>query len=128
VLALVLEKRAFLRLPRGRSEWTYLDCFGARFDRDRFNQASFAGGRCAERGVFDISRFARTPPEMEAAVFALAGPLTDPPVGVRFRWTQHQPGAFVVNLPADLPEEFGGRFDQARFALPNAEAEEYKGW
>ncbi len=122
-----LDKGAVLALPRGRSDWLYLNCDEARFDRDRFDQARFAGGQCRERGVFDVSRFANSPPEPEMAVFAPTPPLSDPTVEVTFRWMRYQPGAFVVNLPADLPEGFGARFDQARFALPGDTPESFEG-
>lgn len=117
---------ATLMLPRGRSGWIYLDCHAARFDDARFNRARFSGGLCLERAVFDISHFVRTPPEYEAAVFAPES-LSDPPVEIRFHWAHHQPGALVVNLPADLPERFGGRFDQVRFALADDAPESYAG-
>lgn len=117
------DQTAALRLPRGRSEWIYLDCYGARFNHARLDAARFAGGRCAERAVFNVSRFARTPPEPEVAVFATS--VSDPPVEARFHWSQHQPGAFMVNLPADLPERFGGRFNQARFAKATDAPEMY---
>jgi hypothetical protein len=51
----------------------------------------------------------------DAAVFSAPPPLTDPPVELRMRWARYQLGAFVVNLPADLPAIYGGRFNQARF-------------
>jgi len=118
-------KAGALTLPLGRSEWVFLDCYSARFDRDRFDQASFAGGLCRERGVFDVSRFARTPPECEVAVFAHAGPPLDPPVEVRMSWSRHRPGRFVVHLPADLPAQFGGRFNDARFGRAGDQPEEF---
>jgi len=127
VVAAEVDKAVALTLPRGRAQWVYLDCYGARFNRDRFNEASFVDGLCLERGVFNISRFVRVPPEPEAAVFASAEPLSDPPVEVRFRWSGYQPGAFVVNLPADLPEEFGGRFNYARFGRAGDKPEIYGG-
>jgi hypothetical protein len=72
-------------------------------------------------GVFDASDFAPVAPI--APVF---GPL---PAGsgteVLLRWESHRPGAFVVNLPADLPSRFGGRFDEARYGI--AKPEEYLG-
>ncbi|HEV2359509.1 MAG TPA: LamG domain-containing protein [bacterium] len=113
-----VDKGAALILPRGRSEWLYLNCDSARYDRGHFDQTRFAGGTCHERGIFDVSRFADAAPEVEAAVFAPAPPLTDPTVEVLFQWVRYRPGAFVVNLPADLPEAFGARFDEARFGLP----------
>ncbi|MET0622277.1 MAG: hypothetical protein ABW250_04770 [Pyrinomonadaceae bacterium] len=107
-------KEDALVLTRGRTRWTYLDCFGARLDRTDFREtaapARFAGGSCTNRAVFDISRFVRHPLEPEAAVFSGAVGEAEPPVEIRFRWEQHQPGAFLVNLPADLPERFGSRF------------------
>ena len=126
-----LDKAGALMLPVGRSEWVYLDCYGARFDRDYFNAARFAGGLCYERGVFNVSRFASrlesTPQGPEVAVFAPVGPLSEPPVEIRFQWSRYRPGAFIVNLPADLPEQFGGRFHQARFAKGGDKPEEFKG-
>jgi hypothetical protein len=105
---------AVLTLPRGRSDWSYMECYSSRFDCARFNAATFAGGRCTERGIFDVSRFKEK--SLELAVFSSRSPFSDPPVEIRFSWQSHRPGAFVVNLPADLPERFGGRFNQARFA------------
>jgi hypothetical protein len=120
------EKAAALLLPQGRSEWAYLDCHGARFDQDRFDAAHFVGNGCAERGVFNVSRFTCPPPSTDSTVFASAGEIPDPPVEIRFHWLQHQPGAFTVNLPADLPERFGGRFNEARFAKAGDKPEEFK--
>jgi hypothetical protein len=120
------EKAAALVLPQGRSEWGYLDCHGSRFDLDCFNAAQFAGNRCTERGVFNVSRFTCPPPSTDSTVFASARVPPDAPVEVRFHWLQHQPGAFTVNLPADLPERFGGRFNQARFAKAGEKPEEFR--
>jgi len=142
---------AALRLPRGQSQWSYIDCGGGRFDQAFFDDpntdSNFAGivyepcaelamaecqviSYCEERGVFDISRFresaASNPPQIERVVFA-PSPLSDPPVEIRLRWSQFQPGALIVKLPADLPEPFGGRFDQARFASDGDAVEEYLG-
>jgi hypothetical protein len=64
-------------------------------------------------------------PAPDSAVFV--GEVCDPPLELRFRWLQHQPGAFTLNLPADLPERFGGRFDQTRFALGTDEPELFAG-
>ena len=125
VLADEQDKAAALVLGRGRSEWSYLAADGARFDSARFDAAVFPGAICFDQGVFDVSAFANAPPEIEAAVFA--GPQTDPAVDVTLRWTDHQPGSFVVNLPADLPERFGARFDQARFGGAGDAPEPYPG-
>jgi hypothetical protein len=123
------EKAQALLLPRGRSSWTFRDCFGPRFDESYFSDADtqtrFAGGGCIDRAVFDLSHFAHTPPTPDSAVFV--GSISDPPVELRFRWAQHQPGAFNVNLPADLPERFGARFDQALFARGDGEPELFAG-
>jgi hypothetical protein len=120
-----VDKTAALILPRGRSQWSYLDCYGTRFNNAWFD-TRFSGGLCAERAVFNISRFTRMPPGAEASVFASSGAITDPPVEIRFHWSWHQPGAFIVNLPADLPERFGGRFNQLRFAKAGGQPEEFK--
>lgn len=121
-------KAGALLLSRERSQWSYLDCYGARFNSARFNQSRFAGSICFERAVFNVSRFAHAgQPECEATVFASSGPITDPPVEIRFLWSQHLPGAFIVNLPADLPERFGGQFNQLRFANQGDKPEEFKG-
>ena len=127
VHAVELDKGLALVLPRGRSLWAYLECYGARFDRDDFEAARFAGGVCAERGVFDASRFADDPADLDAAVFAPSGPSADAPAEISFYWKRFQPGAFVVNLPADLPDEFGGRFGEARFGRSTEAPERYEG-
>lgn len=116
VTAEQLPKDTVLYLPRGRSDWVYLDCLSARFNEANFNEAAFAGGPCLEPGIFNISRFANTrSPEPVTAVFATKEPVTGPPTDIVFAWTVYQPGAFQVNLPVDLPPRFGGRFNQARF-------------
>jgi hypothetical protein len=120
------DKAAALVLPQGRSKWAYQDCYAARFDQDCFDSAWFVGKGCVERGVFNASRFTCPPPEMESTVFASSGEPGGPVVEIRFHWLQHQPGAFTVNLPADLPERFGGRFNQARFAKAGDNPEEFK--
>ena len=112
-----------LILPQGRSEWLYLDCASARFDRVRFGQARFAGEVCREEGVFDVSRFIQEPPGSEVSVFAT--PIVDQPVEIRFRWPRYRPGALVVNLPLDLPERFGARLNSARFGKAGDTPEEY---
>jgi hypothetical protein len=127
VRALEKSKASVLGLPRGQSRWVYLDCDGARFNQARFNHARFAGSLCFHRGVFDVSRFSELAPRMAATIFAPEPPLPDPPVEVRFHWTQHGPGGFVVNLPADLPAAFGGRFNRGRFASTSEAVEGYKG-
>jgi hypothetical protein len=117
------DKSAVLLLPRGGSEWNYLDCHGSRFDCDCFNTARFAGGSCRERAVFDVSHFASSGDE-NGPVFSNKPPVSDPAIQIRFRWANHQPGAFVVNLPAELPEKFGATFNQGRFAQAGDKPEE----
>jgi len=111
-----LDPATVLTVLPGASEWRYVDCQGTRYDESNFDQARFSGGGCDDRGVFDVSRFSRTPPEPVRGVFAAASPLPDPPVTVAFAWDRARPGTFVVNLPEDLPERFGGLFNEARFA------------
>jgi hypothetical protein len=124
VHGLEVDKAASLHLPCGRTQLTYLDCYGSRFNQVSFGAAYFAGGRCLQRGIFDFSRFAVTPADDQAAVFV--GAEVEPQVELRTFWNRYQPGSFVVNLPADLPDGFGGRFNAARFAKPASAAEEYK--
>ena len=115
VVAETLPKSEALRLPLGRSDWLFLDCYAPRFDSARFDRAVFPGKVCLDRGVFDLSRFNLSPPEIERVVFTSVHDLPDPQVAVRFEMVRYQPGAFQVRLPADLPERFGGRFNQSRF-------------
>jgi hypothetical protein len=126
VAAEELDGSAALELPAGPSQWLFLDCLASRFDETLFDGGRFADGVCAERGLFDVSRFARTPPEPVVAVFAPAGALT-PSAEVELGWRTHEPGAFTVDLPADLPARFGGHFDSARFALSSAAPELFEG-
>lgn len=109
------DKGTVLTLPCGRSYWFYSECEGSRFNRVRFNEAYFTGGQCIDRGVFNVSRFTNLPYEPVKTVFASSVPLKDLFIEVSFQWKSHQPGAFVVNLPKDLPARFGGRFNEARF-------------
>lgn len=119
-------KATVLSLPQGRSSWRFLDCYGPRYNHARFDQARFPGGICLDRGVFNVSRFANTPPEPVTAVFTSIHDLPDPPVEVAFAYHHYQPGAFLVRLPADLPERFGGRFNQARFGQGKDKPELYE--
>ena len=114
-----------LKLQPGTSRWTYMDCESARFNFAHFDQASFAGGSCRERGVFNISKFVSRMTTSDIVVFSPKPPLSDPQVEVRTRWARHRPGAFTVNLPADLPESFGGQFNWARFGGGADAAESY---
>lgn len=115
-----------LRLPRDRGERRYLECRGARFDHDRFDQARFAGGLCLEEGIFDVSRFAETPQAAVTPVFASGVPA--PIAGaVAIGWANHRPGTLRVNLPVELPPAFGGRFNEDRFALAEDAPERHAG-
>lgn len=125
-------KVSVLRLSGGRSDWSYLTSAGARFNQATFNHSIFAGGKCLEEGVFNASLFACAPkppqtPPKEPEVPVFAGDPVDPPSQITLQWTEHRPGAFVVNLPADLPEKFGARFNQARFARAGDAPEVYAG-
>lgn len=139
VVADDLNKGSVLTLPPGKSDWLYLDCYSSRFDQAEFDRARFAGEVCActERGVFNVSRFTGLPakpsshedlpPEPFAAVFTATRTIVDPPVIVGVQWLSHRPGSFQVNLPADLPARFGGRFNQARFSQEKDKPELYVG-
>jgi hypothetical protein len=122
-----LDKAIVLKVPRGKTSFRYLDCQGARFNQARFDQSYFPDGICGERGIFDVSRFTDVPPEQVKAVFASEDPSKDPPVKVEFRWVEFKPGTFSVNLPADLPARFGGRFNEARFGQAKDKPELYAG-
>jgi hypothetical protein len=108
-----------LRLPLGRSDWIVLDCLSARFDAAWFDTDRFAGGPCVTLGVFDLSRFSTSG---AASAFAPV-PLTGPPLTVDLTWERLTPGAFIVNLPGELPERFGARFNQGRFGQPGGQPE-----
>ncbi|MCA9941832.1 MAG: hypothetical protein H6656_00595 [Ardenticatenaceae bacterium] len=125
VTAVLLNKADLLYLPKGRSDWAYLDCPVARFNEANFDHANFPGDTCEERGIFNLSRFSNAPPEKNAPVFASSEPSNDSPTSVTFSWQIHQPAAFIVNLPADLPPRFGGRFNQARFSQGPKSRETY---
>ena len=115
VRAAAWPKATALSLPQGRTTWRYLDCYGPRFDQARLDQAYFPGDFCRDRGVFNVSRFANRPPEPVTAVFAGSQDVPGQPVEIEMVYGRYQPGAFLVRLPADLPEQFGGRFNLARF-------------
>lgn len=122
-----VDKADVLSLPGGKTIFRYLDCLGSRFNQARFDHSRFPDGVCGERGIFDVSRFTHVPPERIRAVFASKNPLSDPPVKIVFRWTTFQAGSFAVNLPADLPPRFGGRFNETRFGQNKDKPELYAG-
>ena len=129
-----VSKTDALRVPAGRSAYVYLDCYGARFDRDqvadlpRGIDTRFPGAVCRERGVFDVSRFSPLAGEAEEAVFAAPGPITDGLVEVTTQREEYQPGTLVVNLPADLPPDLGARFDLSRFGSAGDQSELFEGF
>jgi hypothetical protein len=131
VFAEEFDKAMVLSLPQGRSEWRYLECQSSRFNQAHFDAARFAGLECDGSfcdgyGIFNVSRFSNRPPESLAPLFAPSGTLPNPAVNVSFAWESHMPGAFIVNLPADLPERYGGRFNQARFGQGEGKPELYE--
>lgn len=120
------EHSGILRLARGRNRWLFVNCLGHRFNSAHFDSGRFTGGLCRTRGIFNLSRFFRLADGPLAPVFAWPpGADPEPPTHISLHWVEHQPGAFTVNLPADLPPRFGGRFNEARFALPDASPEFY---
>jgi hypothetical protein len=119
------DSAAVLQVPQGISHWVFLDCLGSRFDRACFDKNRFPGGFCLDRGVFDISRFGPGDGPLKTVFAWPAGADPEPAAEVSLHWVEHLPGAFTVNLPADLAPRFGGRFNQARFALDGQSAEFY---
>ena len=98
-----------------------------------FHRARFAGGPCDVPGIFDVGRFNATA-DQDAPGGAVTGELArfapfgaGGPVSVKAAWQNHQPGAFTVNLPADLPATFGARFNAARFTTKDLTGETYTG-
>ena len=135
VQASEFDKGSVLKLPQGKSKWLYLDGGGSRFETARFNRVPHSdsdtrkgsrfAGRGQERALFNISRFTLSPKAQDTTVFAKDKTIADPPVDLQFHWLRHSPGAFTVNLPDDLPERFGSRFNSARFGKANAAPETY---
>lgn len=123
VVAEEAAKATALALPPGRTEWMYTDCYGTRFNAAFFEDDArryyFAGGHWAEMGLFNVSHFWYSAFAESLTPSAHYAPWAeghiDPPVEIRFAWQMHEPGAFDINLPDDLPARFGGRFNEARF-------------
>jgi hypothetical protein len=113
------DKSTALSLPQGRSNWLYIDCEDSRFDEAVFNRSAYAGGACREQGVFDVSRF-------DSALFASGDPRPSA-AQVGMTWDTYQAGAFTLDVPGDLPEKFGGRFNEARFGQTSSAPEAYEG-
>ncbi|MFQ3664127.1 MAG: hypothetical protein SNJ69_17265, partial [Chloroflexaceae bacterium] len=124
---------AVLSLPMGASRWQYTDCYGDRFNaafygrrRRRGRQppllvvpAHFAGGElCHAPGIFNQSRYARNQAEdpLYHTIFGSRSAAARPQASSVFVYQVHEAGRFELELPADLPPQFGGRFNQARFA------------
>jgi hypothetical protein len=82
-------------------------------------------------GIFDVSRFNSNSDVTQPASAAVDerarfAPLPDDStLTVTATWQSHQAGAFIVNLPADLPDQFGARFNAARFASQAETSESY---
>lgn len=135
-----LSKGSALILPQGSSDWIYLECEGPRYDQAQFDpevpggssdddvKYRFPGKFCEQVGVFNISRYARHGSEREDSPSPLYGPVTaGSAVQVTARWMNYQPGSFVVNLPEDLDERFGGQFNHSFFASRKDPAETFAG-
>jgi hypothetical protein len=114
-----------LRLPPGESHWQYRDCYGDRYDEASFGRRRgrqprrvpgyYAGGRvCHTPGVFNSSNFYQEE-EGYNTVFGSVEEIDRPQASTSFAFRVHQPGRFELQLPADLPDRFGGRFNLARF-------------
>jgi len=122
-----------LRLPIGESQWRYSDCFGARFNSAFFGSrpsrgrprkldvvpGHFAGGEvCQSPGIFNQSRFYDPDQPGTETVFGTQAELDHPVALSTFWYRTHQAGCFELQLPTDLPPQFGGRFNTARFTGP----------
>lgn len=105
-----------LGMPKGTTHWTYLECTGARFNEALLDEDHFAGIPCQSLGIFDISRLDGNP-GAGASIFWPPPPPPEPAVRLSFEWLEYRNGAFNLNLPAELPPVFGGRFNEARFGL-----------
>ncbi len=121
---------AALQIPSGESRWQYTDCVGDRFDaahlarRPRGARAAtlpvlpgrFAGGPvCHTPATFDQSRFYQPDRPDTENVFGSRTAPAEPTGTSAFAFQQYQAGRFELQLPADLPPQFGGRFNSARF-------------
>jgi len=103
-----------------------VQCDSARFDAATTTVRASQAAPCAVPGIFNVSRFnakptmvIRMPPYRRTR--ALQPFAADQLLTVSATWKSHRPGAFVVNLPADLPDSFGARFNAARFASQSEE-------
>ncbi|MGD2076747.1 MAG: hypothetical protein PVH18_00040 [Chloroflexota bacterium] len=120
-----------LELPVGRSNWQYHDCYGDRYDaapfsrrprksdpdREPVDESYYAGGPiCNTPGVFDQSHFYHAQQAGNETVFGSRLAALEAQATSAFNYVTHQAGQFELRLPADLPPQFGGRFNVARFA------------
>jgi hypothetical protein len=116
---------AVLTLPGGKSDWVYSECISSRFNEAAFDQNAFAGGECRELGVFNVSSFPDESVKFPIPVFAAKDASPLPTTVATFNWAAYLAGSLTVNLPADLPARFGGRFNEAGFGQPQDAPEEF---
>lgn len=122
-------KDSILTFTKGRQSWRYLECFNSRFNQTHFNTPGdhlgrFAGGFNLELGLADSSHYHYQPPASVSPVFA-GNVSASHSTRVAFSFTPHQAGTMRVILPADLPPQFGARFNQSLFALPADKPEKF---
>src|SRR5262249_39631816 len=60
-------------------------------------------------------------------VFAPASDFSAVTASVTLQWKRSRPGAFRVNLPDDLPERFGAKYNESRFGENPLAPESYPG-
>jgi hypothetical protein len=122
------EKQQILMLPKGQSNWRYVECHNSRFDQTHFDSPSKYAGRFAgdfnlELGLMGISHAHNQPPAQVSALYSQPQPKQIHKTKVTFDYTVHQAGTMRVILPVDLPARFGGRFNQALFSVPENKPE-----
>jgi hypothetical protein len=132
----LLQPEDVLILPTGESHWQYDDCYGDRFNQTYFGSRKrrksfpdahaghFGGGKlCRSLAIFNSSRFNSEKDNLEEVdsitVFGSQKAVDTPQASVHFSYQTHQPGHFELQIPSDLPPQFGGRFNQMRFAQGN---------
>jgi len=147
VTVLTEYRHAGLLLTPGRSRWQYHECYANRYEQPDAQKVSthprlsqyeepphrpeeralcaqttcFAGGfPCYLYGIYNATHYGSTDPAFVNDFRTMYAPSTweTTAVNVRFTLFENQAGSLAVSLPADLPERFGGRFNQARFGLP----------
>lgn len=117
-----------LLLPVGESRWHYSDCYGDRYNEGYYGSrrrrtklkvlpARYAGGAsCHAPGVYNQSRFYDPDTPGTESVYAAKGAVLRAQATSSFRYEVHRAGNFELELPADLPPQFGGRYGVARYA------------